>query len=304
MKFSIILLIATLVLLAGCTQQATCNSPYILVGTECCLDANENSICDSDESVETTQKTTNDTQIDNLNKYNNYLTKEFNMYNQIIGEEGISIPSLKSTLTKIGTYYDTVEEFEDYLSTMNNQELVTLTKEYLELSKDSIELNEEYYLFLIDDLKHTSIMNQKDYSIDLLNGIYNCRCDSVDCDFYYQSTLDYYNKSIEAYDDISRTYNLDSYNIMSSSFEKELVVLKDDIPSLVRDSEKYGETNCYKINDEYNDFLGKLDEIEYITDDAYWDEIDSKWIVPINELSFEAEQLYSDIIEVTSEMTS
>ncbi len=31
------------------TQQVTCNKPYILVGTSCCLDQNDNSICDSDE---------------------------------------------------------------------------------------------------------------------------------------------------------------------------------------------------------------------------------------------------------------
>ena len=30
---------------------ATCNLPYIKVGTECCLDANNNSICDKDEAV-------------------------------------------------------------------------------------------------------------------------------------------------------------------------------------------------------------------------------------------------------------
>lgn len=32
-------------------DEVTCNSPYILVGTECCLDENYNSICDSDETT-------------------------------------------------------------------------------------------------------------------------------------------------------------------------------------------------------------------------------------------------------------
>ena len=39
-----------MLLISGCPQQITCNKPYILVGTECCLDQNDNGICDRDES--------------------------------------------------------------------------------------------------------------------------------------------------------------------------------------------------------------------------------------------------------------
>ena len=41
-------------LILGCSdfgQAPTCNKPYILVGTDCCLDQNDNAICDSDESA-------------------------------------------------------------------------------------------------------------------------------------------------------------------------------------------------------------------------------------------------------------
>ncbi|MDP3734207.1 MAG: hypothetical protein Q8R37_03175 [Nanoarchaeota archaeon] len=50
------LLVTFLVIITGCTQSTTntnqvvCNKPYILVGTECCLDKNDNSICDRDET--------------------------------------------------------------------------------------------------------------------------------------------------------------------------------------------------------------------------------------------------------------
>ncbi len=37
------------VLISGCIQQPVCNKPYILVGTSCCLDTNNNDICDSDD---------------------------------------------------------------------------------------------------------------------------------------------------------------------------------------------------------------------------------------------------------------
>ena len=48
-----------IVFLSGCIQQETrkeivCNKPYIRVGTECCLDQNDNNICDTDEQQTTT----------------------------------------------------------------------------------------------------------------------------------------------------------------------------------------------------------------------------------------------------------
>ena len=45
------------IVLSSCTpQEVTCNSPYIKVGTSCCLDQNINSICDNDEIKDTSQK--------------------------------------------------------------------------------------------------------------------------------------------------------------------------------------------------------------------------------------------------------
>lgn len=52
----ILLLMTTLVLVVGCLQPI-CNEPYILVGNDCCLDVNDNNICDSDE-ITTTEITT------------------------------------------------------------------------------------------------------------------------------------------------------------------------------------------------------------------------------------------------------
>ena len=54
-----IILVGILVLVlfvSACTVQKVvkleCNKPYIKVGTECCLDQNDNSICDKDEVKE------------------------------------------------------------------------------------------------------------------------------------------------------------------------------------------------------------------------------------------------------------
>lgn len=38
-----------ILLVSGCTQGAACNPPYIIKGSQCCLDENNNNICDSDE---------------------------------------------------------------------------------------------------------------------------------------------------------------------------------------------------------------------------------------------------------------
>jgi hypothetical protein len=39
-------------LVSGCTQGPVCNTPYIIKGSQCCLDQNNNSMCDSDEPPE------------------------------------------------------------------------------------------------------------------------------------------------------------------------------------------------------------------------------------------------------------
>ncbi|OYT42634.1 MAG: hypothetical protein B6U88_03095, partial [Candidatus Aenigmarchaeota archaeon ex4484_56] len=45
-----ILILAVVIFISGyIRQEVTCNPPYIKVGTSCCLDQNNNSICDKDE---------------------------------------------------------------------------------------------------------------------------------------------------------------------------------------------------------------------------------------------------------------
>ena len=50
-----------IVVTSGCIQQVTCNKPYIKVGKECCLDINDNDICDKDETTTSTTRTTTTT---------------------------------------------------------------------------------------------------------------------------------------------------------------------------------------------------------------------------------------------------
>lgn len=43
------LIILSIFLVSGCVKEVTCSKPYIQVGTDCCLDSNDNSMCDKDE---------------------------------------------------------------------------------------------------------------------------------------------------------------------------------------------------------------------------------------------------------------
>ena len=50
MKRVIILgVLLSVLLVVSCGETIECNEPYILVGTDCCLDKDDNSICDKDE---------------------------------------------------------------------------------------------------------------------------------------------------------------------------------------------------------------------------------------------------------------
>lgn len=45
------LILLGIILIVGCDKQIVCNKPYIHVGTECCLDIDNNNICDKDEGL-------------------------------------------------------------------------------------------------------------------------------------------------------------------------------------------------------------------------------------------------------------
>jgi hypothetical protein len=57
-RFWAITVVTLVALFAGCVSKPTCNSPYILVGTDCCLDRNANRICDTDDTTTTIPTTT------------------------------------------------------------------------------------------------------------------------------------------------------------------------------------------------------------------------------------------------------
>jgi len=51
------LIIISILLVSGCVKEVTCDKPYIKVGESCCLDNNDNNICDKDETAQGQQDT-------------------------------------------------------------------------------------------------------------------------------------------------------------------------------------------------------------------------------------------------------
>lgn len=49
MKTILLIIVTLAILISGCTKELACNKPYIQVGADCCLDQNNNQICDNHE---------------------------------------------------------------------------------------------------------------------------------------------------------------------------------------------------------------------------------------------------------------
>ncbi|MCX6777244.1 MAG: thioredoxin family protein [Candidatus Micrarchaeota archaeon] len=58
---SLLVLLAAGILLSGCLRQVSCNPPHVQIGARCCLDSNNNSVCDEDEIPPMNQTPQNDT---------------------------------------------------------------------------------------------------------------------------------------------------------------------------------------------------------------------------------------------------
>jgi hypothetical protein len=51
-----VFLLVVLIFLVGCAEKESCTAPLVMIGTSCCLDANGNNVCDSDEKPQVTEQ--------------------------------------------------------------------------------------------------------------------------------------------------------------------------------------------------------------------------------------------------------
>ena len=50
MKYLLVAAVLGVVLISGCVGQVACEAPAVTIGSKCCIDANSNKICDTDET--------------------------------------------------------------------------------------------------------------------------------------------------------------------------------------------------------------------------------------------------------------
>lgn len=132
------LLIIVLLFVVSCTNtqtQPTCNSPYILVGTSCCLDANNNSICDGDEGLLTTTNNQLETERANIidigEKFGSYFRR-----NDYESTYEILLPELKE--------YKSKEEFVELTNKLYPDSGITsfiLNKDNIFIEENKSEVN-------------------------------------------------------------------------------------------------------------------------------------------------------------------
>jgi len=162
-------LLVIIFLITGCTAPTdsdnfVCNKPYIQIGQECCLDNDDNAICDKDEMVQSTS--TNQT----INEAENIQETVVNEENQTVNAESNALPNrafsideLSAFITKISgapklyidnssdkyikTYPDILKEKNHVLYTNNNQYKIW-TVEIINNPNDRLETMNDFYNYV------------------------------------------------------------------------------------------------------------------------------------------------------------
>lgn len=129
------IIILLLFLLTACSQapmQPICNKPYILVGTSCCLDLNNNKICDSDELAKETVEVKQETSVIDPLIEENPLILTYTPERVIDGDTFVLSTGEKVRLIGI----DTPETYEDYFSEAKSRLEALIMGENLTLERD------------------------------------------------------------------------------------------------------------------------------------------------------------------------
>jgi len=163
----IFLMLLGFILLSGCINiidsetvpknDGVCNKPYISHGTECCLDKNSNSICDFDESKQSSEVPTENEMNDIQQAYKDAYTS----YNNLLQEKGSNSAETKAALKEYEDKYDYYMSLKETFDSViqddeefNRDELIQQDAEdvfYLPKAQGTLfELEDAYGLELID----------------------------------------------------------------------------------------------------------------------------------------------------------
>jgi len=211
----------------------------------------------------------------------------------------------KATLTgglkQAAIFNQKVKELEGKLDLLEKMEFdhkedfISVYREYIKSNKKIVAVYSELYRYELDYLEQDTLEQEKDKLQDLSNAIQNCRCRELNCEMYYEDSLEYLGGSIEVFERMRDKYGLTVYQEVVDTWSEEKDLYEKYTPELITKSENYGIRNCYKIQDDYNDFLREIESVESTTGNAITDAISEKWVVPIMEVYPELNRLADEI---------
>jgi tetratricopeptide (TPR) repeat protein len=193
---------------------------------------------------------------------------------------------LKNVLGKISQTEAKFKALKETLGKSDDKKFVSVNTEFIELLQKVVDKHEELYEFELDWAEYASEEDQSRLE-DLMVAIYSCNCGQLDCDSYKESTMEFIDSTIERLGRMKTQYGLEMLERAVQIWTKEKEVSEKHLPGLIEMSKRYGAASCYKLNDDYAEYLNELEQIEEITEDEIDSALAEKWFVPINNLSEE-----------------
>ena len=203
---------------------------------------------------------------------------------------------IRNALNKISKFNKEVKELEKALDEIKEfefekkEEFVSTNKEFIELLKKIAAKHSEAYNFESDGADYLSLVQKEDKLEELMNAIYNCGCGELDCDSYKETSMKFLDSSIKMFKNINSKYGVETFGRMAENLAKEKEISEKHLPGLIRKSKEYGAAKCYKINDEYAEYLNELEQVDEVTDAEVEDEVSEKFLIPIENLLTEWDQ--------------
>lgn len=164
-------MLIALILLIGCTVQQPaspiiCNKPYIQIGTECCLDNNNNAICDKDETGS----------LENETSAEEDLTEGINNSEETEQIEVEEVPEVnEEIINQLPERNFTIEELGNHIYTLTN--VPQLFKEVNISEKYILDLKNKNHLLFTSNNQFKGwvieVINNKEDQLQTMEDFYN-----------------------------------------------------------------------------------------------------------------------------------
>lgn len=205
---------------------------------------------------------------------------------------------INNALKKISEAEKEISEIEKIAVQVKDEEFVSVNTEYLSLVKQLLAKEKDLYKIELKIAEFTERESRDNKLEELINGIAGCSCDKMDCESYYELTLKHYDDIIETFESIDVKYIQES----AEYIRKQKAVMENHIPGLIDKSEMYNERNCYRLNDEYNEFYVDIEAVGTPDDGKMDSAVSEKYGIPIDNLVDEIKIASVDFDRVRAEI--